>query len=150
MTFPWHRLALLVAPVLIFAGPTVWGNQAAQQAQPAAAATGARFTGNVTRPESKDLTIGRVQFEAAARTYWHSHPNGQLILVERGRGRAQKQGESMQDLRTGEAVYTAPNVLHWHGAAPDQSMTQVTVGFGGMADWRQEVTEAEYSGKGKR
>lgn len=149
MTLPLHRLALLIAPVLVFAVPTVWGSQQAQQTPPGAPAT-TTFTGNVTRPDSKDLTIGRVQFEAAARTYWHSHPNGQLILVEKGRGRAQKQGEPMKELPTGEALYTAPNVLHWHGAAPDQSMTQVTVGFGGMTNWRQEVTEGEYSGKAKR
>jgi hypothetical protein len=29
-------------------------------------------------------------------------------------------------------------------------MTQVTVGFGGMTNWRQEVTQAEYAGKGTR
>jgi quercetin dioxygenase-like cupin family protein len=56
----------------------------------------------------------------------------------------------MKELRTGEPWYTSPNVLHWHGAAPDQSMTQVTVGFGGMTNWRQEVTQAEYAGKGTR
>ncbi len=82
--------------------------------------------------------------------YWHSHPNGQLILVEKGLGRAQKQGEAMKELATGDALYTAPNVLHWHGAAPGQVMTQVTVGFGGMTQWKQEVTEVEYSGKGTR
>jgi quercetin dioxygenase-like cupin family protein len=146
MKVPVHRLALLLTPVLLFVGPSVWGSQPQQTPPAAPAAT--TFTGNVTRPESKDLTIGRVQFEAAARTYWHSHPNGQLILVEKGRGRAQKQGEAMKELATGDALYTAPNVLHWHGAAPGQSMTQVTVGFGGMTQWKQEVTEAEYSGKG--
>lgn len=149
MKVPVHRLALLLTPVLLFVGPSVWGSQQAQQPPPAAPAA-TTFTGNVTRPDSKDLTIGRVQFEPAARTYWHSHPNGQLILVEKGRGRAQKQGEAMKELAMGDALYTAPNVLHWHGAAPGQSMTQVTVGFGGMTQWKQEVTESEYSGKGTR
>ena len=149
MKVPVHRLALLLTPVLLFVGPSVWGSQQAQQTPPAAPAA-TTFTGNVTRPDSKDLTIGRVQFEAAARTYWHSHPNGQLILVEKGLGRAQKQGEAMKELAMGDALYTAPNVLHWHGAAPGQAMTQVTVGFGGMTQWKQEVTESEYSGKGTR
>jgi quercetin dioxygenase-like cupin family protein len=149
MKVPVHRLALLLTPVLLFVGPSVWGSQQAQQTPPAAPAA-TTFTGNVTRPDSKDLTIGRVQFEPAARTYWHSHPNGQLILVEKGLGRAQKQGEAMKELAMGDALYTAPNVLHWHGAAPGQSMTQVTVGFGGMTQWKQEVTQSEYSGKGTR
>ena len=149
MKVPVRRLALLLTPVLLFVGPSVWGSQQAQQTPPAAPAA-TTFTGNVTRPDSKDLTIGRVQFEPAARTYWHSHPNGQLILVEKGRGRAQKQGEAMKELAMGDALYTAPNVLHWHGAVPGQSMTQVTVGFGGMTQWKQEVTESEYSGKGTR
>jgi quercetin dioxygenase-like cupin family protein len=146
MNFPMHRAVLLLAPVLVFAAPIVWGGQQTPPAAPAATT----FTGKVTRPESKDLTIGRVQFEPGARTYWHSHPYGQLILAEKGQGRVQKQGEAMKELRTGEPWYTSPNVLHWHGAAPDQSMTQVTVGFGGMTNWRQEVTQAEYAGKGTR
>jgi quercetin dioxygenase-like cupin family protein len=149
MTVPLHRLVLLLSPFLVFAVPSIGGSQQGQPTPPGAPAA-TTFTGKVARPDSKDLTIGRVQFEPGARTYWHSHPNGQLILVEKGAGRAQKQGEAMKELRIGDSVYTAPNVLHWHGAAPDQSMTQVTVGFGGMTAWRQEVTEAEYSGKSTR
>ena len=115
--------------------------------QETGAPAGTPFTGSVTRPSSSELTIGRVQFEPGSRTYWHSHPNGQLIMVEKGRGSMQRQGEPVRNLGEGEAVFTGPNVLHWHGAAPDQSMTQVTIGFGGTTQWREEVTEEQYSGK---
>ena len=56
------RMALLRAPVLVFAF-----RLCGVVSRPANATRGAAtttFTGNVTRPDSKDLTIGRVQFEA--------------------------------------------------------------------------------------
>jgi quercetin dioxygenase-like cupin family protein len=115
--------------------------------QPKAVPAGTPFTGTVTRPSSSDLSIGRVWFEPGSRTHWHSHPNGQMIMVEKGRGRIQKQGERITNLSAGEAVFTGPNIMHWHGAAPDQPMTQVTIGFGGTTQWGEEVTEEQYSGK---
>jgi hypothetical protein len=29
----------------------------------------------------------------------------------------------------------APDVAHWHGAAPDQPLVQINIGFGGGAKW---------------
>ena len=105
------------------------------------------FTGKSVTLDGKDLSAARRSFEAGARTYWHSHDNGQLLLVEDGRMRTQKKGGSMKELGKGESDYTGPNVVHWHGAAPGQALIQINVGFGGGAKWLDEVTDAQYNGR---
>jgi 4-carboxymuconolactone decarboxylase len=140
------RLVLvpLFAGVLVVAA--AWTGQAQQQPQ---GANAPRFTGTSTSMEGKDLTIARRRFEPGARTYWHSHDRGQLLMVEQGRMRTQKRGGPMQELGVGGTDYTAPNVAHWHGAVPDQALIQINAGFGGAAQWFEEVTEAQYGGKSK-
>ena len=105
------------------------------------------FTGTSDVMDGKDLTAARRHFDAGARTYWHSHANGQLLLVEQGRMRTQKKGGPVRDLGVGESDYAGPNVAHWHGATPDQPLVQINVGFGGATKWGDQVTEAEYTRK---
>ena len=134
-------LVPMFACALVFAA--VWTGRA----QPQPAATAARFTGTSTSMDGKDLTIARRRFDAGARTYWHSHERGQLLMVEQGRMRTQKRGGAMQELGVGGTDYTEPNVVHWHGAAPDQAIVQINAGFGGVAKWFEEVTPDDYGGK---
>jgi quercetin dioxygenase-like cupin family protein len=122
----------------------VWTDGAQQQP---AGASAARFTGTSTSMEGKDLTIARRRFEAGARTYWHSHDRGQLLMVEQGRMRTQKRGGAMQELGVGGTDYTPPNIVHWHGAAPGEVLIQINAGFGGAAKWFEEVTADDYGGK---
>jgi quercetin dioxygenase-like cupin family protein len=105
------------------------------------------FTGKSAAMDGKDLSAARRSFEPGARTYWHSHDNGQLLLVEDGRMRTQKKGGAVKELGKGESDYTGPNVVHWHGAVPGQTLIQINVGFGGETKWLQAVTDAEYNGK---
>ena len=105
------------------------------------------FTGKSDVMEGKDLTAARRHFDAGARTYWHSHDNGQLLLVEQGRMRTQKKGGPVRDLGVGESDYAGPNVAHWHGDTPDQPLVQINVGFGGQTKWMEQVTDAEYTRK---
>jgi quercetin dioxygenase-like cupin family protein len=106
-----------------------------------------RFTGKSVVMEGKDLSVARRSFEAGARTFWHSHDNGQLLLVEDGRMRTQKKGGPIKDLGKGESDYTGPKIVHWHGAAPGQALVQINVGFSGETRWMEQVTDAEYGGK---
>jgi quercetin dioxygenase-like cupin family protein len=112
--------------------------------QKPAAGTPPLFTGSSTAMESKDLSVARRRFEPGARSYWHSHDNGQLLLVEEGRMWAQKRGQAKRDFGPGESDYTGPNVVHWHGAAATTHLIQVNVGFGGGARWLEAVTDADY------
>jgi quercetin dioxygenase-like cupin family protein len=138
------RLALVIAFAGVLGATAVWTGHAQQ---PASAANAARFTGTSTTMEGKDLTIARRRFEPGARTYWHSHDNGQLLMVEQGKMRTQKRGGAMQELGKGGTDYTAPNIVHWHGAAPDQALIQINAGFGGGAKWLEEVSADDYAGR---
>ena len=117
------------------------------QQPPAAGADDPRFTGKSITMEGKDLTAARRHFEPGARSAWHSHEKGQLLMVEQGRMRTQKRGQAVKELGAGDSDYTAPAVVHWHGAAPGQALVQVNVGFGGETKWLEKVTDAEYNKK---
>ena len=106
-----------------------------------------QFTGKSEVMDGKNLTVARRHFDAGARTYWHSHSNGQLLMVENGRMRTQQKGGAVRDLGVGESDYAGPNVVHWHGATPDQPLVQINVGFGGETKWMEQVTDAEYTRK---
>jgi len=130
-----RRIGLLLGLGLLLVGSSY-----AQQNPPL-------FTGKSAVMDGKDLSAARRSFEPGARTYWHSHDRGQLLLVEDGRMRTQKKGGPMKELGKGESDYAGPNVMHWHGAAPGQSLVQINVGFGGDTKWMAEVTDAEYNGR---
>ncbi len=108
------------------------------------------FTGKVTPvQENSQANIAHFRFEAGARTKWHSHERGQIILVEDGVCRMQLRGGSVMELHAGETTYAPPGVAHWHGAAPDQACTQFNVTRGSV-NWMDEVTEKEYTAPAKR
>ena len=129
------RIAVLLSLVAVFAASVAW-----MQTQP-------QFTGTSVTMDGKDLSVARRHFEAGARTYWHSHDNGQLLLVEKGRMRTQKRGQSVRELGAGESDYTPPNVQHWHGATPNDELVQINVGFSGGTKWLEEVSAAQYNAK---
>ena len=108
------------------------------------------FTGTVAVVDSKEMRMSRIRFEAGARTNWHLHSTGQLLLVEEGRGRLYELGAGkVIDVKAGEPVYTKPNVLHWHGAAPDSHAVQFSV-YSGTLEWKEAVTDEEYTGRKAR
>jgi quercetin dioxygenase-like cupin family protein len=105
------------------------------------------FTGKSTPMEGKELSVARRHFEPGARAAWHSHDNGQLLLVEDGRMRTQKKGGPVKELGKGESDYTGPKIVHWHGATATEALVQINVGFGGETRWMEKVTDAEYNAK---
>ena len=50
------------------------------------------FTGNafvtplIAKDNNNEFSIGSVYFEAGARTNWHTHPKGQVLIVTDGEG----------------------------------------------------------------
>ncbi|MCC7035389.1 MAG: cupin domain-containing protein [Acidobacteria bacterium] len=137
----------MVHAVLVAVGVTMMAAQAGSQAGQPAAGGGPLFTGTSTTMDGTNLSVARRRFEPGARSYWHSHDNGQLLYVEDGRMRTQKRGQAMRELGRGESDYTGPKVEHWHGAVPHTHLIQVNVGFGGGTKWLEAVTEAQYDGK---
>ena len=90
-----------------------------------------------------------VSFMPGARTHWHSHPLGQTLYCVSGAGRVQEKGKQVQLLQPGDTVMIPPDVLHWHGAAPDRlfahlAMSESTEAGGGTA-WFEAVSDADYT-----
>ena len=116
------------------------------------------FTGTVrvdplfSVAEPSRAAANTVTFEPGARTAWHTHPLGQMLIVTAGYGRVQREGGPIEDIRPGDVVRFAPGEKHWHGAAPQTAMTHIAVQEsldGKAVDWLQHVTDEEYgAGKG--
>ena len=110
------------------------------------------FTGTVWIDDIAATTpvrIARVTFEPGARTAWHTHPFGQMLVVTAGCGRAQREGGPVEEIRPGDVVVFAPNEKHWHGAAPTTAMTHLAIQEsidGKAVDWMEHVTDAHYQG----
>jgi len=112
------RVTVLLWLVLALVVGVHWVGEAQQ---PPAGADDPRFTGKSVAMEGKDLTVARRHFEPGARSAWHSHDKGQLLMVEEGRMRTQKRGQAVKELGVGESDYTGPNMVHWHGASKTQA-----------------------------
>ncbi len=103
--------------------------------------------GFVSKDDGMDCTIANVTFAKGVRNNWHSHPGGQILLCTSGEGRYQEKGKPVQVLRPGDVVKIAPNVVHWHGAAPDSEFTHIAIGTQqskGGAVWMEPVEEEDY------
>lgn len=110
--------------------------------------TGTVYLQKLMEADSLNQTsIGNVTFEPGARTKWHSHPAGQILLVTDGVGYYQEKGEAKLILRKGDVIKCPPNVIHWHGASKDQKFVQlaVTNTQNGAPVWLDAVTEKEYN-----
>lgn len=94
-----------------------------------------------------DTQVYDVIFEPSARTHWHSHPGGQILLITSGTGYYQEKGKPARLLKPGEVVAISPNVVHWHGAAPKSQFIHLgmsTKVHEGPAKWFGPVTDEEY------
>jgi quercetin dioxygenase-like cupin family protein/alkylhydroperoxidase/carboxymuconolactone decarboxylase family protein YurZ len=115
--------------------------------------TNNNFTGNawlqqlIATDSSNQIQVGSVTFEPGARTNWHSHPAGQILLATDGVGYYQEKGSPKRLLRKGDVVTCPPNVPHWHGASHDQPFVQIAItnSKSGPPVWLQPVSEQEYN-----
>jgi 4-carboxymuconolactone decarboxylase len=112
------------------------------------------FTGNVwvnmlTSVDTANSTsVGNVTFAPKARSNWHRHPSGQILLVTDGLGYYQEKGQPVRLIRKGDVIKCPPNIAHWHGASRDNSMTHVTLGPDngkGPVEGLSNVTDEEYN-----
>ena len=93
------------------------------------------------------ISVGKVTFEPGARSNWHSHPAGQILLVTDGVGYYQEKGQAKKILRKGDVIKCPPNLPHWHGASADTFFVQVAISGRekGEAVWLEPVTDEEYN-----
>ena len=92
---------------------------------------------------------GTVIFEPGARTAWHSHPRGQILIITAGTGRVQRWGDAIEQVRAGDVVRIPASQKHWHGAAPHASMTHLAISEhrdGTTVQWMEQVSDEQYNG----
>ena len=100
------------------------------------------------RDKSNDFVIGNVTFEPGARTNWHTHPKGQVLIVTEGNGFYQEKGKSAQALKKGDVINVPENTEHWHGASPGSEFVHIAItNYKGEENvvWLNPVTDHEYS-----
>ncbi len=88
-----------------------------------------------------------VTFEPGARTAWHTHPLGQILIVTAGCGRAQRWGGPVEEIRAGDVVWFEPGEKHWHGASPTTAMTHIAIQEaldGQVVEWMEHVSDEQY------
>ena len=112
------------------------------------------FTGNAWNtpllPDDStyNTVIGNVYFEPGARSNWHRHPSGQILIITDGVGYHQIKGQPRQTIKKGDVVKCPPNVEHWHGASPETGMQQLYIlpkTEKGIVTWLHKVTDEEYN-----
>ncbi len=121
--------------------------------QPSSVGPSEYFTGSVridplfTAPAPARVACASVTFEPGARSAWHSHPLGQILVVTSGCGWTQCEGGPVEEISAGDVVHCPPNHRHWHGATPTTSMTHIAIQEaldGKMVEWMETVTDEEY------
>jgi 4-carboxymuconolactone decarboxylase len=152
----WPRAArALEVSAVTFAKPDLAQAPAAPTGRAGDRPASSNFTGDVwvTSPfrASGGATLGgaTVTFAPAARTKWHSHPRGQLLVVMAGQGWTQVEGQPVRGLRAGDVVWTPPGVKHWHGGTRTSGLTHVAVAEerpGSAVAWFGPVSDAEFHG----
>jgi quercetin dioxygenase-like cupin family protein len=112
-----------------------------------------RFTGSVRVQSLFDAkspartTGGEVTFQPGARSAWHTHPLGQILIVTEGVGWVQEWGGPIQVMRKGDVIWIPPGVKHWHGATPISSVTHIAIQEsldGRNVDWLEKVSDEQY------
>jgi quercetin dioxygenase-like cupin family protein len=88
-----------------------------------------------------------VTFEPGARTAWHTHPLGQILIVTAGCGWAQREGGPIEEIHPGDVIRFLPDEKHWHGASPTTALTHIAIQEqldGKLVDWMEKVSDDQY------
>ena len=121
------------------------------QLGPAANFTGSAYNFSLVASDSTYNTlVGNVYFEKNARSNWHVHPSGQILIVLDGEGYHQLEGQPKQVMKKGTVIKCPPNVKHWHGATENSSLTQMYIlpkTENGIVTWLEPVTDEQYKSK---
>jgi quercetin dioxygenase-like cupin family protein len=120
---------------------------------PSAKGSADYFTGSVRVDplfESPDPARARgalVTFEPGARTAWHTHPLGQILIIMSGCGWVQREGGPIEEVRAGDVVWFPPGEKHWHGASSTTAMTHIGIQEqldGKAVEWMEQVSDEQY------
>jgi quercetin dioxygenase-like cupin family protein len=114
----------------------------------------ANFTGTVMvdsyfgANEHLPQTGALVTFLPGARSAWHTHPAGQMLVVTSGTGWVNEEGGKKHEIKPGDVIWCPPNVKHWHGATSSTSMSHIAlsnVREGKNVTWMEKVSDEQYN-----
>ncbi|HEX6472055.1 MAG TPA: cupin domain-containing protein [Streptosporangiaceae bacterium] len=105
--------------------------------------TGTVWADPVLAERQPAVSVNTVCFTPGARTYWHSHADGQILVVTHGRGLVRTREGSEAALTAGDVVYVPPGEEHWHGAATDTMLIHLAISLG-RTQWNDEVADDLY------
>ena len=109
--------------------------------------TGQAWLARLTTDAALNVPVSNVTFSPGCRNNWHSHTGGQLLIAVGGRGYYQEKGRPARELLPGDVVEIAPDVVHWHGAAPDSWVSHLAVECNPATNvntWLEPVDDAQY------
>ena len=108
---------------------------------------GQAYLAPLTTNKALNVPVSNVTFEPGCRNNWHSHTGGQLLICTAGRGYYQEKGQPARELLPGDVVEIAPNVIHWHGAAPDSWFSHLAIECNPQDNkntWLEPVDDEQY------
>ena len=95
------------------------------------------------------LTVGLVRFTPGARSNWHRHANGQLLVCTDGVGLVGTRDGRTVVLRAGESVWTPAGEEHFHGGTAGNMMCHYAIldasGDAEATTWLEPVTDQQYT-----
>lgn len=111
--------------------------------------TGDAVIEELATPQGPSRTqVDSVRFAPDARTRWHRHPLGQVLVVTEGTALVQRRGGAVETVPIGDTVRIEAGEWHWHGASPDGAMTHLAIEElpedGSTAEFAEAVPDAEY------
>ena len=110
--------------------------------------SGKSWLAPLTSMKALNVPVSNVTFEPACRNNWHSHTGGQILIAVGGVGYYQERGQKARRLEAGDVVEIAPNVEHWHGAAPDSWFSHLAIECNPQTNkntWLEPVDDDAYA-----
>jgi quercetin dioxygenase-like cupin family protein len=148
-------IGVLAALVLLGAAPVLAESTAISSngSRTSFKGAAANFTGDViveplyAANNHTSSSGGHVIFAPGARSAWHTHPAGQILIVTSGTGWVQEEGGQKREIKPGDVIWTPPGVKHWHGATASNSMSHIAItnmAGGRNVDWMEQVSAEQY------
>lgn len=103
-------------------------------------------TSRFTSPIASHYSGAMVEFDPNARTAWHTHPNGQTLIIISGKGLIQAEGADVKQMLLANVITIPPNTRHWHSSIPDSSMSHIAISAsenGETVSWMELVSSEQ-------
>lgn len=110
--------------------------------------SGRSWLAPLTTNEDLNVPIFNVTFEPGCRNNWHTHTGGQILIAIGGTGYCQERGKAAVRMEQGDVVEIAPDIEHWHGAAPDSWFSHLAITCNPQTNqnnWLEPVADEGYN-----